>query len=395
MNEIELILKQRGFELTKTHDFATNLIIDKCPLCRSKSTATITDRAFMCMSCTQEPLKIHELFKKLDISYDTSPTDFTELLENDLEDMFDPQYSKGISTGYDNLDKRTGGLLQGHLYILGAETGMGKSVLASNLLVNVITKEEKVCSYFDLENGRMASYKRFIAIKGLISVDMFQDPNNITKVVDTGEKFKNKLIYRDHIKLDVFINESRGIKMAEAFGGLIRQDVEKGSRVVVIDPLENFEGDDKEFNVIGRVVEYFKDLAQELHISIIILHHLKKPANSYSNTVSNISEATPARYRIPTVHDFIGSSKITNKATDVWVMVRQKDDEVIQDKGRTLLRILKSREDRPNETGDLFFMMNLENLKICEVSTLDPNTVEAAPHYRNYSNPDLSIGGDN
>lgn len=364
MDNLALILKNYGHTFIKEDQ---KLIFSNCPLCKSESHAACNERSFYCKNCINgsEAMSITDFFASLNITIDNSPTDIKELLEKNAEILVDPQF-KGYETGYNRLDKRTGGLLPDHLYILASETGMGKSAFSMNLLLN-ISKNQHV-SYFDLENGKMLMLKRFVSIDSLQPISIFEDPENITTVIEAGEKLSGRVTFRDNEMLQPYIGNLQGESMAKTIADLIRIDVkEKQTKVVVIDPLENFESDDKSYNVTGRVVELFKNLAQELRIVIIINHHLKKPEYSGGKRVSNLSEVTGVTYRIPTIYDLTGTSKITNKATDVWTIVRQKDDQDPNSRGKMMLRILKSREDRTTDTSDLYFYMNLSNGKIAEV----------------------------
>lgn len=362
MDNVELIFKNYGYSFNKDGD---KFVFTLCPLCKTDSKASFNERHFLCRNCTQSAITISDLLSRLNINIDNSPNDVKELLEKNIDLFLDPDL-KGIETGYSTLDQRTGGLLPDHLYILASETGMGKSVFSTNLLINISKKHH--VSYIDLENGKLLMLKRFVAIAGQYPVTHINDPDNIGDIIATGESLAGKITFRDQQMIEPLIGNLQGVSMAQAICGLIQNDVEeKITKVIVIDPLENFETEDKSYAVTGRVVELFKNLAQKLHIAIIINHHLKKPQHSGGQRVSNISEIVSVSYRIPTIYDLTGTSKITNKATDVWTIVRQKDDPDFGKRGRILLRILKSREDRATETGDLYFNMNLENLKITEI----------------------------
>lgn len=365
MNEIKLILKQHRIKFEEVEG-KDKLSFPTCPLCQAESGAALNERMFLCRNCI-DTVSIKEFFSKLAIPYDDSPTDFADLATGNAEQLLDPARLIGVSTGYEYLDRLTGGLKAGHLYILAAETGMGKSVFAANLVVNAIIKSEKVCSYFDLENGRYASEIRFAPILSGKPVSYFtlQTKNDYLKIISP---LQGSLIYRDHVKLAPFIINQQGEAMAKAIVELIKHDVlEKQTRIVVIDPLENFETTESDYNSIAKVIIQFKDLAQELDISILVLHHLRKPQANSNRLVSDITEVSPAKYRIPTKEDVLGSSKIVNMATDVWTIVRQKDSESIEDKGKTLFRSLKEREG--SGSGDVYFVMNLQNLKFAELST--------------------------
>lgn len=84
-----------------------------------------------------------------------------KIREETINSLFDRQNIKGVPTGFKELDDKVKGLKRGHLIVLGAETGFGKSMLAITLSVNVAKAGEDVL-YLDLENGRDEIYKRFL-----------------------------------------------------------------------------------------------------------------------------------------------------------------------------------------------------------------------------------------
>jgi len=362
MNGLALLLQDKGFLLEEWDK--DMLTFKKCPLCSiSNYMPKLNELGYACPVCTQDPLPLQDFLKRINVSYQIDPTDISELVEKYMDPLLDPDLVKGYSTGYSSLDEAVGGFKPQHLIILAADTGMGKSVFGINLLINA-TNEGVKTSYFDLENGKMASMSRIICIKGCVPTNIFEDADNVTKIVEIEESLKGKLNYRDHEALDAFIGDKKGLQMAKMIGGLIEGDAQDGVKLFLIDPLENFEEDDKAYVAIGNVVNYFKDLAQKLNITIIILHHLKKPTSISANNVSDLQELQVPRYRIPTIHDLTGSSKIANKAPHVWTMVRQKEDSDEKKRGRILFRILKGRF---NQNKDLYFNMNLQNLRIAEV----------------------------
>lgn len=362
MNDIKPLLISLGI---KFDDLGNKLVFQNCPICKSDIYASLYERAFLCNACSPETILISEFFSTFSVSYDNSPIEFSELFKENEDDLFDLKRTIGINSGYQSLDQKIGGFKKGHLYVIAAETGMGKSVFVANLIINIISKSNIHCSYFDLENGRHASIKRFVSIKGMIPISDFENPGKRNKLQEIAGSLEGKLIYRDHVKLEPFTSTSEGKQMAENIGQLIKTDVKENKvEIVVIDPLENFELTETNYNSIGKVIIYFKNLSQELGISIIILHHLRKPNQNRNDSVDSVFETQKPKYRIPSIHDLVGSSKIANMATDVWCLVRQKESISSLEQGRLLLRILKARE---GELGDVYFMMNMNTLKVAEI----------------------------
>ncbi len=57
----------------------------------------------------------------------------------------------GITTGFDDLDERTGGLQKSDLVIVAARPSMGKTTFAMNLVENALMATERPILVFSLE----------------------------------------------------------------------------------------------------------------------------------------------------------------------------------------------------------------------------------------------------
>jgi hypothetical protein len=248
---------------------------------------------------------------------------------------------------------------------------VGKSIFAINILINLASSNSAKSLYIDLENGPMATGKRFLMIAGNKTSQFFdnEDANRpeVSKITDT---FKDKIFYHDRLSLEPQLKGKTSLDEAKELGLLIEDYVIKhGVKVVIIDPLEEFEivtnDSTASYTAIQQVVSFFRDLAQKLSVVIILIHHLKKPASD-SKQVKNFDEDIAPKYRIPSIHDFIGSSKIVNTVTDVWSFVRQIHAPEKEEQGKTLFRILKARE---TSLGDIRFQMDIGTLRFFEISS--------------------------
>ena len=100
----------------------------------------------------------------------------------------------------------------------------------------------------------------------------------------------------------------------------LRQKVEKtNSKVVVIDSLLRAAGgeiksSDAEF---GLLIYRLNDLAAELGVAIIVIHHIVKDRNRRNNE--------------PTKDDIFGSAYVFNGTADAWLYWRTKEDGEVDD----------------------------------------------------------------
>src|SRR3989344_6561939 len=167
----------------------------------------------------------------MNIITDFPAQDLGTLIEKDSDKLFDSV--KGLSTGFPGLDKLSHGLLLQHLYLLGADTGIGKTIFAINILINLATSNIANSLYIDLENGSMATGKRFLMIAGDKNSDFFNNKANISEVDKITNTFKDKIFYHDRASLELHIQDKTSLDMAKELGALIEDHIiKKGVKVV-------------------------------------------------------------------------------------------------------------------------------------------------------------------
>ena len=323
---------------------------------RTKDTADLADKIQKDIQSLINKLDNNEISPLLD-SYPTNIADFGTT--SVITDMFDANRVLGFSTGYEELDTAIGGLRTQTLTVLAGATGMGKSLLAINILLNLASKGVKVC-YFDLENGTEQSLERLLRIKNKLPADYFKDTEN----KDNAAILLNALggiKYYSHETLYSLDLQKQGIRLIVS---LIKSAVKDGVSVFLIDPLQALEtslSSSDSYNEQGQIIKVFKEVAQTYKCSIIICHHMRKAVSGGSQWVSEIEEAEKPKYRMPTIDDLKGSGKIADFATDVWGILRMIDNPNKDRREKMMIRILKNRS---GGRGDLYLKLDETTLSI-------------------------------
>lgn len=194
----------------------------------------------------------------------------------------------GIPTEFKSLDKILGGLNKGDLFILAARPSMGKTALALNIASNV-AKNSSV-AFFSIEMPNKALMNRIISAKGRISSRKIQEPNNLT----TSEMAKLDIASQSSSKLNLHLDDSPGIKLAELVWKAKRLKKNKGLDLIIIDYLQlltvgsnSSDNRQAEVSVISRTL---KKLARELDIPIIALSQLSRKVESRESKVPMMSD---------------------------------------------------------------------------------------------------------
>lgn len=292
-----------------------------------------------------------------------------KIREETINALFDKQNIKGVPTGFKELDEKVKGLKRGHLIVLGAETGFGKSMLAITLSVNVAKAGENVL-YLDLENGRDEIYKRFLTNWFELDPGYFEDERNKEQVDKFLDILEDKIDYWGLDDLTSFGYSEDPIK---AVLGIIKQggsNPQRKPRLIIVDPLQALERQidpGKLFNEQGRIIEDLKNIALKRNTTIIICHHFKKGQVPSSQVIHDIEDIEETTYRIPTLESFKGSGKIVDFAQQVWGLFRKATSEDKEDRAKSLLMVLKNRSGL---TGNVKMYFDEDHLRFQETKVV-------------------------
>ena len=279
-----------------------------------------------------------------------------------VDGLFDKSRIEGFSTGYRAIDKIVDGIKVGSMTVLVAGTGMGKSILAINILVHLNRDQGIPVVYIDLENGELEAVERIIKIwhGDSLPEDFFTNEKYKPDVLKMKDEL-NSFHYYSH---DDYPNVSRDMILKT-----VRYHARQGVKVFLIDPLECIPAEDvfDKQREEGVIVRDLKNLAQEEKIAIILCHHFRKTQSGRDVYVASIQEIETPKVRIPMLDDIRGTSEIGDASTGVWALVRLNGGEkVMGQKDRALFRVLKNRF---GDLGDTYLNFESHPLGFYELTT--------------------------
>ncbi len=145
----------------------------------------------------------------------------------------------GVTTGFQKLDMILRGFRKGGLYILGAGTGRGKSVMAMNIACAAAQSGKKVL-YCSLEMSHQAIMRRILSSYARISGDLIETgsltSDQLDRLVDAVGMVKK-------IADNITILNQRGVSLYQ-LGAIIRQVSQKpGIDLIIVDYLQLLEVD--------------------------------------------------------------------------------------------------------------------------------------------------------
>lgn len=189
----------------------------------------------------------------------------------------------GITTGFETLDKITGGLQAGGLYILAARPSVGKSAFMGKMVFNAAKKDYSV---------------------GVISLEMTD--NQITaRIASLATEIEYWRIYRSRLidqeqsekfysitakvsELPILISDKTGVSISEIKAKIARLRRKSKIDILYIDYLQLLDTDEKERNYnreqqVSKISRGLKLLAKDYGIPIVVLAQLNRVSEQLSD----------------------------------------------------------------------------------------------------------------
>ena len=216
------------------------------------------------------------------VAHEERASDFrkvAELLAEEIEKL--EQLSKGdgsltgLSSGFRDLDKVTGGFQGGNLIVLAARPAMGKSALVANIAENVATKQEKAVAFFSLEMSESELAHRFIACRARIPSHKLRQgqvsARDWPSVVRAGNELENAPLW---------IDDSSDLGMLDLRAKVRRLAAsEHGLALVIVDYIQLMRAEDPRSNrveQVGQISRGLKILAREMDVPVLAISQLSR-----------------------------------------------------------------------------------------------------------------------
>ncbi len=240
----------------------------------------------------------------------------------------------GLATGYDELNKRTGGLHGGELILIAGRPGMGKSTLAVNIAEHVSINEKKTVAIFNLEMPREQIVNRIICSQAYVNVGKIRNGE-----LNGDDWVKIGGVVDKVAMAPMYIDDTASVTVSQIRAKCRRLKQTKQLALIVIDYLQLMQASGRNDNrqqEISEISRSLKILAKELDVPIIAL--------------SQLSRATEGRSdKRPMLSDLRESGAIEQDA-DLVIFIYRDDyyNENSEEKGIAECNIAKHRN---GETG--------------------------------------------
>ncbi len=256
--------------------------------------------------------------------------------------------TRGVATGYPDLDNKLSGLQKSDLIILAARPSLGKSSLALDIARNVSLTEIPV-GFFSLEMSKDQIVDRLISVESGINLWKIRN-GRLSEKNNDFEKIKQAL---DKIsKMPIYINDLSSCNVLQVKAMARRLQAQKGLGLLIVDYIQLMEPRGQHLSPVQQMSEIsrsLKILAKELDVPVLALSQLNRA----------VEQRTP---QIPRLSDLRESGSI-EQDSDVVIFIHRRDkyDENAQ-KGLAEIIIAKHRNG-PTGKINLFFEESLASFK--------------------------------
>lgn len=217
----------------------------------------------------------------------------------------------GISSGFSELDKMTLGFHPSELTIIGARTGIGKTVFALNLAIHISVIKQIPSGFFSLEMSKNSIIQRIISNESRIDLRRMHAGGVISRK-------EHQNIYNCANRLDkapLYIDDTPNIKLFELRAQARRMKLLNDVKVIFIDyigliSLEN--QNIPKHEQMSEISKSLKGLARELNIPIVALSQVGRQVEGSK----------------PSLADIRGSGSIEQDADVVIFLYRDRTKQV-------------------------------------------------------------------
>lgn len=280
---------------TGNTEYYAKIIKEKAVLRRLiRSAGAITDMGY---SESDNLERILEQSEKLifDVSAEKEQNDIVpiqEVLMTAYQDMVETALNQGkltgVPTGFDELNRRTGGLHGGELIIIAGRPGMGKSSFAVNIAEHAAIQAGVPVAIFNLEMSKSMMVNRILCSQALV------DSHAVRMGEFSVEDWQQLSTVIDKVALaPIYLDDTAAITVSEIRAKCRRLKQTKKLGLVIIDYLQLMESGSKSDNrqqEISEISRSLKVLAKELDIPVIALSQLARSVESRSDKRPMLSD---------------------------------------------------------------------------------------------------------
>jgi len=243
-----------------------------------------------------------------------------------LNEMEKDRGVSGVPSGFEGIDRLTGGFQKANLIVLAARPGVGKTSLALNIAQTVAVEGKAPVAIFSLEMSAQELGERMMCSSARVSSHKVRtgslSGDDYAKLVQAAGELE---------KADIFIDDTAGLNMFELRAKARRLQSKHALALIIVDYLQLMSGDSRAENrqqEVSNISRSLKHLARELDLPVIAVSQLNRSPEARAD-------------REPQLADLRESGAIEQDADMVMFIYEDPSDP--SSKGVVKLKIAKHR----------------------------------------------------
>ena len=200
--------------------------------------------------------------------------------------------TRGVPTGFADLDNYLAGLQKSDLIVLAARPGLGKTSLALDIARNVAINAKVPVGLFSLEMSQEQLIDRLIASQADVDLWRIRTGNLSSKGEDNDfMRIQNALGTLS--EAPIFIDDAPSPTIIQMRAMARRLQAEHGLGLIVVDYLQLIQPRTMSDNVVQQITEIsraLKALARELHVPVLALSQLSRAVEQRSPQIPRLSD---------------------------------------------------------------------------------------------------------
>lgn len=194
----------------------------------------------------------------------------------------------GVPTGFDELNRRTGGLHGGELIIIAGRPGMGKSSFAVNIAESAAIANNIPVAIFNLEMSKSMIVNRILCSQALV------DSGKVRMGDFSTEDWQQIGSVVDKVAMaPIYIDDTASITVSEIRAKCRRLKQAKNLGLIVIDYLQLMQSSNRTDNrqqEISDISRSLKVLSKELDVPVIALSQLARTCEARTDKRPMLSD---------------------------------------------------------------------------------------------------------
>lgn len=197
--------------------------------------------------------------------------------------------TRGVSTGFEQLDNILSGFQKSDLIIIGARPSVGKTSLVLDMARRIAVNHKQPVGFFSLEMAREQVVDRIIAMEA--GVPLWKLRTGRLKEDGDFEMIQHSLDTLS--KAPIHIDDTPSPNILQMRSMARRLQAEQGLSLIIIDYLQLIMPRTNTDNIVQQVTEIsrgLKGLARELDVPVIALSQLSRASDQRENKVPRLSD---------------------------------------------------------------------------------------------------------